>query len=320
MSEYKYSENILLCGDWAPQTRQVQSSLNGLMLINIEGPIFKDNKTSLKPSRKVGPHINNYIHPNSIFKCISILSNNHLFDYGVEGYNKTIRSIKEKNGISVGAGYTLEQAKRPLFFEWKNKRVALLARCENQFGGAQIKSPGVATLDSTIFSDIRTSKSKSDFVIVSIHAASEMLPWPSPQRRDMWRALIDAGADIVHGHHSHVPQGWEKYKNGYIFYGLGNFCVDPTSWSCHQNSLWSLNPEIDLVNEELEIKIKTSVIEDKKQNIHIRSSTQSEKLSHLNYLQACNDPLKDPVLLEGLWRKHQYVCFSNIIKLGLIFA
>ena len=54
MSEYKYSENILFCGDW-PTNTSGSIILYHFMLINTEGPIFKDNKTSLKPSRKVGP-------------------------------------------------------------------------------------------------------------------------------------------------------------------------------------------------------------------------------------------------------------------------
>ena len=43
---------------------------------------------------------------------------------------------------------------------------------------------------------------------------------------------------------THVPQAWEKYKNGYIFYGLGNFCVDPDEWKEHKNNIWSLRIDI----------------------------------------------------------------------------
>lgn len=53
-------------------------------------------------------------------------------------------------------------------------------------------------------------------------------------QRNMAYRLIDAGADIIVGHHSHVIQPYEKYKAGHIFYSLGNFAL--TSLSSHGNS------------------------------------------------------------------------------------
>lgn len=181
--------------------------------------------------------------------------------------------------------------------------MAVLARCETQFGVAQIHKAGVAKFDATIFGQIRQLKSEVDLVIVSVHAAAEMLPWPSPTRQDTWRALIDAGADLVHGHHAHVPQGWEQYNGGWIFYGLGNFCVDPVKWSWHPNGLWSLTPELSYASEKILVDFKTSVIEDQGDKIHVRESTANELSQHSSYLDVCNKPLFDRVLLEGLWQE-----------------
>ena len=130
-----------------------------------------------------------------------------------------------------------------------------------------------------------------------------MLPWPSPKRQDTWRALVDAGADIVHGHHAHVPQGWEEYNGGWIFYGLGNFCVDPAKWSSHPHGLWSVVPEISLISAKIQVDFKTTVIEESGEIILVRESTEVEKSAHLSYLEGCNTPLSDRLLLEGLWQE-----------------
>jgi hypothetical protein len=67
---------------------------------------------------------------------------------------------------------------------------------------------------------------------------------------------IDAGADVIHGHHAHVPQGWEVYKGKPIFYGLGNFIVKNDDWSDNKDQLWSLVVKLDLSCDVLKWKIE----------------------------------------------------------------
>jgi poly-gamma-glutamate synthesis protein (capsule biosynthesis protein) len=223
-------------------------------------------------------------------------------DYGEAGLIESLVRIGRFNLQTVGAGKTKKEAQSPVFFDWNKIRIGILARCEIQFGVATDVSSGVAGFDASIYSQIKNLKQETDIVIVSIHAAAEMFPWPSPRRRDVWRSLIDAGADIVHGHHSHVPQGWEKYGNGLICYGLGNFCVDPKKWRWHPDGLWSLAPELSLKSDGLEMMPKTTVIDDLGDRIRIRDARADESAYHQRYLVDCNRPLSDPRLLEGLWQ------------------
>ena len=130
-----------------------------------------------------------------------------------------------------------------------------------------------------------------------------MSPWPSPHRQDLFRSFIDTGANIIYGHHSHVPQGWEEYNKGLIFYGLGNFCVDPERWSWHPNTLWSLAPEISFINKKIRFKLKTNIILDENKKLKILSSNNKQFKKHLLYLKICNKPLKNRKLLEGLWQE-----------------
>jgi poly-gamma-glutamate synthesis protein (capsule biosynthesis protein) len=63
-------------------------------------------------------------------------------------------------------------------------------------------------------------------VVVSVHWGAEQIVLPKPGDVDMAHAIIDAGADLLIGHHTHCVQPWEIYKEKFIFYGLGN-CIFP---------------------------------------------------------------------------------------------
>jgi len=66
-------------------------------------------------------------------------------------------------------------------------------------------------------------ESRAKRKIVNLHWGYEHTSTPAPFQRELARQLVDAGADIIVGHHPHVPQGWETYKDRYIYYSLGNF-------------------------------------------------------------------------------------------------
>ena len=222
-------------------------------------------------------------------------------DFGEEGLNDTIDFCQGMNYI--GAGSDLNSAKAPLFIKKNDIKIGILARCETQFGIASSERAGVAFIDSTLYQSIQALKLECDFIIVSIHGSVEMCPWPSPKWQDYLRSLIDVGANVVHGHHSHIPQGYEKYKDGFIFYGLGNFLVEPKSWSHYSNTLWSITPVIQFNKQGCSCLIKTAVIKEENQKIFVTSSKPEEYDQHLCYLKKCNAPLYDRNYLEGLWQE-----------------
>jgi poly-gamma-glutamate synthesis protein (capsule biosynthesis protein) len=299
---------IRIAGDWAPCDKSVCTVLNksGLIL-NIEGPILTNGTEGYEKQIKAGPSIFNRSMPMVSQPSIAILANNHSMDFGLSGLVATINSLEGQNESQiwrcVGAGITKDQANKPLIIEENGIRIGILSRCESQFGIASNSKPGVAAIDASVYLQIKDLKKHADVVIVSIHAAAEMVPWPSPRRQATWRSLIDAGADVVHGHHAHVPQGWEEYNSGFIFYGLGNFCVDPQKWKWHPQGLWSLAPELELTKSSIKVKIETTVIEEFGESIRVREASDTERKKHMAYLEQCNRPLSDPILLEGLWQE-----------------
>jgi len=98
---------------------------------------------------------------------------------------------------------------------------------------------------SKLLSEVKALRSECPgFLICSIHWGLEFLDYPSSEQVQLGRALVDAGVDVVFGHHAHVIQPVERYKQGLIFYSLGNFVFD----------LWPSNTKKTLIAQvELEV-------------------------------------------------------------------
>lgn len=153
------------------------------------------------------------------------LANNHIFDYGLEGFNHT-KTLLSEVGQVVGAG-KWDEAYTPLILEKDDIKVGIMSLTEQQFGTLYNEEEckyGCAWVNHRSANKIvRDLKLKTDYVILLIHAGLEMLDAPLPEWRIRYRELIDEGADVIAGSHPHVVQGYEKYNRGLIFYSLGNF-------------------------------------------------------------------------------------------------
>jgi poly-gamma-glutamate capsule biosynthesis protein CapA/YwtB (metallophosphatase superfamily) len=156
------------------------------------------------------------------------LANNHIMDYGESGLRCTLETLKRYT--IHGAGVTLEEAYQPIFHEQDGHKVALLAFGEAQFGALGMEpfqQAGFARVDAPLARQaVIKARQEADWVIVQIHAGLEMVDIPLPEWRERFREFIDLGADLVIGHHPHVLQGSETYKNKTIHYSLGNFYMD----------------------------------------------------------------------------------------------
>ena len=314
--------NIILLGDIC-SCKNSKFNINtdaSLLLFNLETPIIKEEASAIK---KAGPHLfsKELVLPvvNTESPLVANLANNHIMDYGDEGLKNTLAECSKKNVFVIGAGENLEQARLPIIIEVNSKKIGIIGCCETQFGISTPWKSGVASIGPGIYSAIRDLKDKVDVIIISIHGASEMSPWPSPGWQDLLRSFIDAGADMVHGHHSHVPQGYEEYNDGLIFYGLGNFVVDPKIWKDQPNTLWSIVPKINVASEKLKYLITTSIIsEDNDNSILVTCSNSEEFGKHKKYLEICNKPLNDKKLLTALWQevsiRMYYLHYANYLN------
>lgn len=172
------------------------------------------------------------------------LANNHAYDHGVNGLTQTMNILKKHNIRFTGAG-TGKDAYAPTYIVHDGVRFAYIAVNDpaivppRSCAGAGTSTIGTACLDEQLMtSSINTAKKQADFIIVSMHAGQEYVDEPDSTQTKYARLAIDAGADIVIGHHPHVIQSRELYKGKWIYYSLGNFIFD-------QN--WSRNTTLGLV-------------------------------------------------------------------------
>ncbi len=156
------------------------------------------------------------------------LGNNHITDHGREGVIATKKTLNE-NGISCcGAGVNIDEAARPAFARSGSFVMAVLSYVAlNEDVDAEIAGPsteGCVPLGlSRIEKDIAKALKKANHVCVSLHWGYQYHHYPSPDQIALARAIIDLGALVVHGHHPHVLQGFERHNHGLILYSLGNF-------------------------------------------------------------------------------------------------
>ncbi len=145
---------------------------------------------------------------------IANLANNHTYDFGQKGYDATRQALKDA-GIEY-FGYT-----EVLYKEVKGIRIGFAGF--NQLGEYE------QGLDMNVFKAevkemIEKLRSECDLVIVNFHWGKEYKYKHEPLQQELAYLAIDAGSDLVIGHHPHVLQSIEKYKGKYIAYSLGNFC------------------------------------------------------------------------------------------------
>ena len=133
----------------------------------------------------------------------------------------------------IGAGMKKEDIYKPVTKNIKGTKFAFLGFTYNsdQRKSSDGEIYGVANMEiEKMKESVRKAKLENDIVIVSMHAGTEYKISSSYFQENFARNAIDAGADLIIGHHSHVAQNVEKYKEGYILYSLGNFVFDQM-WS-----------------------------------------------------------------------------------------
>ena len=161
---------------------------------------------------------------------VAALANNHVLDLPAH-YVGTIDLLRENDILYCGIGRTRTEANKFVSFDDKGTQVIIINGCWDFLLYAH-KNPTtnihVATIDFIKYVK-RVKEIKADFpyakILVYLHWSFDLEILPFPLYRQWSKELIDHGADFVIGCHSHCVQGGEKYNNGYIVYGLGNFYI-----------------------------------------------------------------------------------------------
>jgi poly-gamma-glutamate synthesis protein (capsule biosynthesis protein) len=180
--------------------------------------IFRSNPGTEQALKKAG------------FSILS-LANNHTPNFGEKGLIDTFNYLKEAGIEYAGAGRNNIEANGSLFIEKEGIKIALLAYNDNDvvpnsYEASENRAGTAFMRTDKMIEAVKEAKKEANFVIVSMHSGIEYVNEPNKSQVNFARTAIDSGADLIIGHHPHVVQVMEKYKDKFIFYSLGNFIFD----------------------------------------------------------------------------------------------
>lgn len=199
---------------------------NNFTIGNLEGMIYDGEIYDQGSVLYNHPSLSDAFHLMNV-KGLS-LSNNHTLDLP-DQFEVTREYLDSRNIAFFGAGKNFNKAGEPATIEWGNKEYIIYGYTWDVLLHHQKNSSDnlcVNTLEpAKVFNDVKTTRNKNPeaVIVLLMHWSFDLEVLPFPMYRELSKKLIDVGADAVIGTHSHCIQGGERYKNGIIVYGLGNF-------------------------------------------------------------------------------------------------
>jgi poly-gamma-glutamate capsule biosynthesis protein CapA/YwtB (metallophosphatase superfamily) len=186
---------------------------------------------------------------------VASMAGNHAMDWGAEALLDTIELLRGNDIQTIGAGRNLAEAREPAIIECKGLHIAMLAYCSVLHEGyaAGPDTPGVAPMRASarfepvdyqpgvpprvittpdeqdladLVADVRAAKQRSDAVVLSLHWGVHFVPrLIADYQKTVGQAAFAAGADLILGHHAHVPKAIEVFGGKTCFYSLSNFIM-----------------------------------------------------------------------------------------------
>jgi hypothetical protein len=211
--------------------------------VNLETPVAPEHSKGSKPFMFDAPVALLDGLKASGIKIVSF-ANNHVMDQGWAGFTETREHLKAEGLLFAGSGDTVEQQWQPVITEANGIKVGWLGMTRWLNGNRNPdkddqphvnffpypgESGGATGADeAAVLAAVKQARAQCDFLVVSIHWGIEYATAPRPEDVDMAHKMLEAGANVVVGHHPHVLQPVETYKtqdgrNAVIFYSLGNF-------------------------------------------------------------------------------------------------
>ena len=160
------------------------------------------------------------------------LANNHTLDFGPSGLRVTLETLQQAGIQTMGAGKDYDSARRALITTLRGVKIAwvsfdLISDPSDVDIATEGRDYGRARFEENkLTAQIQSARLLASVVIVQFHWGNEYQSTPTALQVRLGRAAIDAGASLVVGHHPHVIQTIEVYRNRLIVYSLGNFLFD----------------------------------------------------------------------------------------------
>ena len=225
----KNSVNKNFAGDYSKLFENLDLAKNSdIVFANLEGPASDKGKDvgsiysfrmnpSIIPALK-GAGIN-----------IVSMANNHAGDWGMAAFTDTLKRLKENEVLYTGGGLNLAEASQPVIVEKYGIKIGYLGFSDvgPNWLKATEANAGILLASNPNFDQIvSNAAAQVDHLVVSFHFGDEYKKIHNARQESLAHRAVDAGAKIVIGHHPHVMQDTEVYKNSFIAYSLGNFIFD----------------------------------------------------------------------------------------------
>jgi hypothetical protein len=268
---------------------------------------------------------------NAGFKVVSF-AGNHCLDAGQDAFFDTISSLNKQGLSIIGVGADINKARQPAIIDCKDARIAFLAYnsvAKDEYW-ADAHRPGCAPLRAwtlyepieptqpggparartfanrddlkTMKADIKQAKNRADVVVVSMHGGIHLTPAViADYQIEIAHTAIDAGADLILQHHSHILKGVEVYGGKAIFYGLSNFALEVHFMTRE----WAENPQIRALRKALNPDWNPPYTDypsfpfppDSRKTILVKCTITNKEISQISFLPAIINKQGEPEIL-----------------------
>ena len=272
--------------------KEIGNYLSGFDYVvgNLETPFSAAKKTSGAKSAYICADVSSASYLKELHLDAVTLANNHMFDYGLEGYELTKKILSEA-GI---AWFGTEE--KELRVDIDGNRLAFSGYC--CFSSNPLRCVrggyGVNAYDINIVRhNLQHNDADGYLNIVAVHAGIEHVNYPSIDHIRAARLLADVCPYVYYGHHPHVIQGVEEYKGSLIAHSLGNFCFDDVYADTTANTPLVELTENNRTGMILELTIENKkIIEWKERVIYMPKDSYLKLLMQYDKLNGYNDILK----------------------------
>lgn len=264
-------------------------------IFNLEVPLTD----KAEPIKKCGPNLIASTNSAKGLKQLGIdfltLANNHILDQGEQGLWSTVKLLNNVGIAWAGVGKNPLEAAKPYIAEIGGKKIGIYCCAEHEFSIVTESSAGANPFDPLESLDhIVALKTQCDYVICLYHGGKEHYRYPSPGLQKTCRKIIDKGADLVICQHTHCIGCEEKWGDGTIVYGQGNFLFD------HSDSeFWQTSVVVQYNLEEGEIEY----IPIRKTGNSIRLARGEEGRKILSDMKERTEQIKQNGFVKDRYRK-----------------
>lgn len=204
----------------------IEVPLPGRIVLNLEAPLT-DRSVGYPRKINLKAPAENYASVFGSRPTVANLANNHVMDFFEPGLEDTLAALDDLGVPRFGLMRPTGEYLNPAIIDVDGTLCALLGyadkSCTPVFGSDSHSGAVELTLER-LRDDIATARARgAQRVVANVHWGEEQVSLPSPRCVELAHAIVEAGVDLVIGHHAHCIQSFEVYEGKHVFYGLGNF-------------------------------------------------------------------------------------------------